>query len=86
MTSNRLYLNRGGMVFEDATGHGEDGWSAGVTMIDINLDELLDLYLCRSYFRNDPDKRKNLLYLNNGDETFSESAAAFGINDPGFGV
>ena len=90
MTSNRLYLNKGGMVFEDSTekaGIKDDGgWSAGVTMIDINLDGFLDIYVCRSYFRNDPDKRRNLLYLNNGDGSFTESAASLGLDDPGFGV
>ncbi len=90
MTGNRLYLNKGGMVFEDVTdsaGVGaEDGWSAGVSMADINLDGYLDIYVCRSFYRNDYEKRKNLLFINNRDGAFSESAAAYGLDDPGFGI
>ncbi len=90
MTGNRLYLNKGGMVFADVTdsaGVGaEDGWSAGVSMADINLDGYLDIYVCRSFYRNDFEKRRNLLFINNGDGAFSESAAAYGLDDPGFGI
>ncbi len=90
MTANRLYLNKGEMVFEDVTEYAgvgaEDGWSAGVTMADINLDGFLDIYVCRSFYRNDYDKRRNLLFINNQDGTFTESAAAYGLDDPGFGI
>ncbi len=90
MISNRLYLNRGDMVFEDVTeaaGVGaDDGWSAGVTMADINADGFLDIYVCRSFYRNNFEKRGNLLFINNQDGTFTESAAAYGLDDPGFGI
>ena len=90
MVGDKLYLNKGELVFEDITdraGVGEKGgWSTGVTMVDINLDGYLDIYVCRSYFRRNPSLRENLLLINNGDETFREEAAAYGLNDSGFSV
>ncbi|MFK5972119.1 MAG: VCBS repeat-containing protein [Flavobacteriaceae bacterium] len=81
MVSDRLYLNKGNMKFEDVSltaGIDIPGWSTGVTMVDINHDGLLDIYVCRS--GNYPaEKRKNLLYVNNGDLTFTEQAETFGI-------
>jgi hypothetical protein len=81
---NRLYLNKGDFQFEDITekaGVGaKEGWKTGVTMADINSDGLLDIYVSRSAM-GDSTLRKNLLYINNGDLTFSEKADAFGIAD-----
>ncbi len=87
MVDDRLYLNKGNMVFEDISkGSGIQkwpGWSTGVTMVDINHDGYLDIYICRS--GNYPvDRRKNLLYINNGDLTFTESAGSWGIDDPSY--
>ena len=90
MVPNRLYLNKGGFVFEDITDRAEigeaGGWSNGVTMVDINADGYLDIYICRSYYVKNPALRENLLYINNGDLTFREEAKAYGLNDPGFSV
>lgn len=87
MTPDRLYLNKGGMQFEDITqGAGikePAGWSTGVTMADVNADGLLDIYVCRSGQFSTPD-RKNLLWINNGNTTFTEKAAAFGLHDSSF--
>jgi hypothetical protein len=90
MVPNKLYLNKGDFVFEDITDRaalGETGgWSNGVTMVDINLDGYLDIYVCRSYYLKTPTLRENLLFINNGDLTFREEAAAYRLNDPGFSV
>lgn len=81
--ANRLYLNKGNMQFEDITEtagvSGKQGWTTGTTMVDANADGLLDIYVCMSGMFKDPATRQNLLYINNGDETFTERAKEFGI-------
>ncbi|MBV6645876.1 MAG: VCBS repeat-containing protein [Cyclobacteriaceae bacterium] len=85
--SNRLYLNKGEFTFDDVTEKalvaGEKPWSTGVAMADINGDGWLDIYVCNS---GDPkgDNRDNELFINNQDETFTESAESYGLNDQGF--
>ncbi len=82
--SNRLYLNNGDGSFSDisaTSGIGADnGWSTGVSMADVNNDGLLDIYVCRSG-KFGTQRRSNLLYINNGNLTFTESAAAYGLDD-----
>src|SRR4028119_682094 len=72
---NKLYLNKGNFVFEDITekaGVGGDmAWSTGVTMADVNADGLLDIYVCNSG-DVDGNRKKNELFINNGNLTFSE--------------
>jgi len=84
IVSNKLYLNKGNFQFEDITekaGVGaKQGWKTGVTMHDVNQDGLLDIYVCRSAM-GDSLLRKNLLYINNGNLTFTEQADAFGVAD-----
>lgn len=86
-TGNKIYINKGSMSFEDisrASGIEEqDGWSTGVVMVDINSDGWNDIYICRSG-NLDPDKRKNLLYVNNRNNTFTEQAASYGLDDSGY--
>ena len=88
MVSSRLYLNKGSMRFEDVTesaGVTTDRWATGVTMVDINHDGYLDVYVSVSGPEwSTPQERANLLFLNNGDRTFTEAAAKFGIADSGF--
>jgi hypothetical protein len=84
---NKLYLNKGDMQFEDITeiaGVGSFGpWKTGVSMVDINGDGLLDIYVCRvSGYKG--LEGKNELYINNGDLTFTESAEAYGLDFQGF--
>ena len=95
MVKNRLYLNKGNFDFEDITAKAgiadKQGWCTGVTMVDINADGWLDIYICRSA-DGDASKRKNLLFINNGisslgqkgDVTFSEKAEEYGLADEGF--
>lgn len=87
MVKNRLFLNKGNLKFEDITqksGVSEmQGWCTGATMVDINSDGKLDIYICRSADIN-PARRKNLLFINNGDLTFSEKAEEYGLADQGY--
>src|SRR6266487_775646 len=83
MVSSRLYLNKGNMRFEDITaaaGVATRGWASGVTMVDINHDGWLDIYVSRSGPEwSTPAERANLLYRNNGDGTFTNVSTAAGI-------
>ena len=87
MAPNRLYLNKGNWQFEDITNAagvaGEKAWSTGVAMADVNADGLLDIYVCNSGDVKG-DNKENELFINNGDLTFTESGASFGLNDQGF--
>src|SRR5687767_1755987 len=88
MVSSRLYLNKGEMRFEDvsaAAGVTTKHWATGATMVDINDDGYLDIYVSVSGPQSSKsDDRTNLLFVNNGNRTFTESAARYGIADTGF--
>ncbi len=90
LSENKLYLNRGNFRFEDVTSvagvGGEKKWCRGVTVVDINNDGLLDLYVCAAAWQK-PELKKDILYVNQGvTETtgipqFKEMAAAYGLVD-----
>jgi hypothetical protein len=83
MVSGRLYLNKGGLKFNDiseSSGILNSSWGTGVTMVDINQDGWLDIYVCVSGGAPEAE-RANLLYVNNRDLTFTERAAEFGLAD-----
>jgi hypothetical protein len=87
MGSNKLFLNKGNFQFEDITEKagvaGTKIWSTGVSMVDINGDGLLDIYVCNSG-DIEGGKRENELFINQGNLKFSEQAAAYGLDDKGF--
>ena len=80
---NRLYLNRGDMKFEDVTEAagvgGNSSWNTGSVMADVNADGLLDIYVCAVVGING-FRGHNELYINNGDGSFTERAAEFGLD------
>ncbi len=84
---NRLFLNQGDFSFKDITATagvaGEKAWSTGVTMVDINADGLMDIYVCNSGDVKG-DNKQSELFINNGDLTFTEKAAEYGLADPGY--
>jgi hypothetical protein len=85
---NKLYLNKGGMHFEDITKQagivGKKFWSTGVTFADVNGDGLMDIYVCNSGSR---DARGNQLYINQGIKggipQYKEMAKEAGLEDGG---
>lgn len=85
--SNKLYLNKGNLQFEDITENagvsGDDRWYTGVTMADVNADGYLDIY-CSVAGKFSP--KENQLYINNQDGTFTEKAEEFGLADKGQSV
>ncbi len=91
MQANRLYLNKKNMEFQDITTQagvaGREGpWKTGTTMVDINADGKLDIYVCHSG-NLQPEKKANELFINQGNDangipTFIEKAKEFGLDSP----
>lgn len=79
---DRIFLNKGNLQFEDIserTGIQEyPGYSTGVTMADVNGDGWLDIYVCRDWFKEE-GRKQDRLFINNGDLTFTESSAEYGL-------
>ena len=87
MGDNKLYLNKGNWKFEDITEKagvkGTKVWSTGVSVADVNGDGYLDIYVSNA---GDVEggQRENELFINNGDLTFTDRAAEYGLDDKGF--
>ena len=87
---NRIYLNQGDFVFKDISESAkilaQDKWSTGVTYVDINNDNLIDIYVCAAMHKNNRD---NMLFINKGVDpqtgiiSFEEKASEYGIDDSG---
>ena len=85
-TSSKLYLNKGDFKFEDITqkaGVATKNWISGVSMADVNNDGFLDIYACGSGPSKNIENKRNLLFINNQNGTFTESAKIWGVDDPG---
>ena len=88
---NKLYLNKGEMKFEDITEtakvEGQGKWCKGVSIVDINQDGWLDIYVCAAVSEQ-PEKKKNILYINEGTTgpnklpVFKDKAEEYGLADP----
>ena len=86
VASNKLYLNKGNFQFQDVTAaagvSGPPGWKTGVTMADVNGDGRLDIYVSAvSYLTM---HGRNMLYINNGDGTFTDRAESYGVAQVGY--
>ena len=85
--SNKLYLNLGNFKFKDITEaagvNGGDGIKTGISMVDINNDGYLDIFICKSGYK-DPNLRKKILYINNKNSTFTNKAAEYGLEESSF--
>ena len=90
--ANKLYLNKGDenspLKFEDISAkagiEGRKGaWKTGVTMADVNADGWLDIYVCYSGKKED-SLRRNQLFINNHNLTFTEKAKEYGLDDSGY--
>ncbi len=81
--ANKLYLNKGNFKFEDISDSAgiikDDKWNTGVVFADVNADGWLDIYVCSSGHMG-TGTRKNKLYINNHNLTFTESAAKYGLD------
>lgn len=85
-SGNKLYLNKGNFVFEDITEKagvaGKSDWCTGVTMADVNGDGWLDIFTSAVSAKYNL-KGHSELFINNGNGTFTEKSAEYGLNFSG---
>ena len=85
---DRLYRNRGDYRFEDVTEKagvgGAEGWTSGVTMADVNGDGWLDIYVSGVTYL--VMRGRNVLYVNDGDGTFTDRTEQYGLGHVGYSV
>lgn len=95
LDDNHLYLNKGNLEFENITEtskvKGKRGWTTGTTMVDINNDGLLDIYVCKSGPYGKASLLENELFINKGANEdgipiFEEAAKTYGLNDTSHSV
>jgi hypothetical protein len=87
MGSNKLYINKGDWKFEDISQQAgfkdKQKWSTGVALVDINQDGFLDIYVCNAGYQPGVNTA-NELWINDGKMHFTDQAAKYGLDDPGF--
>lgn len=90
---NKLYLNNGNLHFTDVTAKAaipnDSGWSTGVSVVDINNDGLLDIYICRvGHLQGLPASHNQLLVCQgigkDGIPTYKDEAKEYGLDFVGF--
>ena len=85
--SNKLYLNKGNMQFEDISASAgielANKWSTGISIVDINADGYNDIYICNAGFQEGSDQ-KNSLFINQKDNTFIDEAESYGLDESGY--
>jgi len=90
--NNSLYLNKGSLHFTDVTDEAgipkENAWNSGVSIIDINNDGLLDIYICRVGKYEGLNSRNELLICKginkNGVPQYIDEAHEYGLDFSGF--
>jgi len=89
---NKIYINEGDLHFKDVTGTAriprDGGWTTGISVVDINNDGLLDIYICR-VGEYETLKSKNQLLIcdsidQNGIPQYTDRAAEYGLAFSGF--
>lgn len=87
---DKLYINKGNFKFEDISEKAGinkfSGYKTGVNMIDIDQDGWLDIYVCRAGWTENIEEKRNLLFINNKNGTFTESAKKFGLDEPNHSI
>ena len=86
--NNKLFLNKDNFKFEDITldagFRNIKQWSTGVVFVDINADGWLDIYVCNAGNMTQAGLRKNQLFINNKNLTFTDKAEQFGLDNAGY--
>ncbi|HEY8734970.1 MAG TPA: VCBS repeat-containing protein, partial [Puia sp.] len=90
--SNRLYLNLGNLQFKDVTAEAkipfDSAWSTGVSVVDINNDGLMDIYICRVGNHETLHSHNQLLICQgidkNGVPFYKDEAREYGLDFSGF--
>ena len=84
LVGDKIYRNDGALKFTDLTidsGITDNGsWSSGVSIADVNQDGLVDIYVSKELYDDNPELRKNKLYINMGDFKFIEVAKEWGVD------
>ncbi|WP_282056602.1 VCBS repeat-containing protein [Maribacter luteus] len=89
--ANKLFINQGDFKFKDVSEisgiEALNRWKTGVSVVDINNDGFLDIYVCTALFPNSTEM-ENILFINqgldeNGIPTFKDMAKSYGIADAG---
>ena len=85
LTNDQLYKNNGGLQFENVSKKAgiinNGAWSSSVIFGDVNNDGLLDIYVTCELYDDNPELRRNKLYINQGDFKFTEKAEEYGLDD-----